>query len=126
MEFFTTATDCKNAAKILRKAKKHLWVETYFEFFDFDGDKYYSEYICDCVRHIDRESPVSKKITSWIDHQIEHHFGLADWLRTKQQIAIPRYHDLMKQEDFLKLQRTRVAWMDWMIAELEAKAERLK
>lgn len=127
MEFFSTKDECKRAANTLRKAKKHLWVKTYKEYdkHPVTRKKYYSEYICDCVNHVTPNDIEAKQITDWISHQIDGYFGFNNWLKNKQKIKIANTHQTMSDEDFLKLQRTRIAWMNWMIKELEAKAKRL-
>ena len=128
MEFFKTKDECKRAAKTLREAKKHLWVKTYKEYDEHPvtRKKYCSEYICDCVNYVASNDFETRQITDWISYQLGGKFGLEYWLASEKHYAGPVDLILMEDEDFLKLQRTRIAWMNWMIAELEAKAEQLK
>ena len=129
MEFFTTKKECKSAAKILREAKKHLWVKSHnWDMMDDrNNNKEYSEYICDCISFSfnHKEVPEKKKLKDWIRYQLGGRFGLEKWLAHKNYLSNTVSSERMSDEDFLKLQRTRVAWIDWMIIELEAKAKRL-
>lgn len=124
MEFFKTKDECKRAANTLREAKKHLRVNT-FEEYDKPRKKYSSEYICDCVNYVAPNDFEARQITGWISYQLGGKFGLEYWLASEKHYAGPVDLILMEDEDFLKLQRTRIAWMNWMIKELEAKAKRL-
>lgn len=128
MEFFKTKDECKFAAKILREAKKHLWVKkhNYDKICALSREKDYSEYICDSVGFAfnHAELPEKSKLKEWISYQLDGRYGLEKWLAHKNYLATTIF-ELMSDEDFLKLQRTRIAWMNWMIKELEAKAKRL-
>lgn len=76
----------------------------------------YSPYICDNLA----ENAAAEGLKMWINAQLDSGLvgRLNRYLQDRGHIA-HRYHEDMPDEDFEKLQRTRAAWIDWMIQELE-------
>lgn len=80
-----------------------------------DCKEHYSPYICDNLA----ENAATEDLKVWISAQLgSGQVGrLNRYLLRRGHIA-HKYHENMPDEDFEKLQRTRAAWIDWMIQEL--------
>lgn len=82
-----------------------------------------SPFICDRLHHLainPRHTATVTALTHWIDNMLGGLLGggLGDWLHKRGALHYVTTAYLL-QSDFQKLQRTRVAWVDWMIKELE-------
>jgi hypothetical protein len=119
VEYLDSTIDLKSS-EILRKAQVLLPDGTY----EYDEDDY-SEYICDCIRAIERdidstEGTVNKcrAIRIYISILIEDEFSLEDWIVSKGYATVFEIHDNPQ-----KMQQTRYNMLNDLIAYYESKGD---
>ena len=102
---FCTKVDAREAITILEQVKRELPNK--------GGSTARSPYICDNIRESTGykfEGP-SKELLIWISELLDGTFSLREWLRQTHDIECPEYS--------IKLQKTRQAWLNWMIREIK-------
>lgn len=79
-----------------------------------------SPFICDNLGHSAGPSRENYLLRQWLQDVIGHYpSGLASWIERKLGLEDDSLYMAEDDESLQKLQRTRVAWIDWMIQELE-------
>ena len=111
------------ASIILRRAKKRMQ--------QMPNDT--SPFICDNIWHVTLHEPNGKKdeerITKFISKLLGGKFSLVEWLIDQGHIQVSSInwsHDnshYMGPIDRVKLQATRMAWLDYLIAHYESKGD---
>lgn len=76
-----------------------------------------SPYICDLVGELCYNNNIVKTICAYISKQILSKFSLEDWLTDKEQFKRE------SMDDFLKLQSTRIAFVDFIIEQIKIQNE---
>lgn len=102
---FRTKVDAREAVAILERVKRELPNK--------GGFTTRSPYICDNIRKITEykvEGP-GAELRSWIRGLLDGAFSLREWLRQTRGIECPEYA--------INLQKTRQAWLNWMIREIK-------
>lgn len=102
---FRTQVDAREAVTILERVKRELPAK--------GGETTRSPYICDNIREITEykfEGP-GEELRMWIRELLDGAFSLREWLGLVHGIKCPEYS--------IELQKTRQAWLDWMIQEIK-------
>ena len=102
---FRTKVDAREAVDILERVKRELPNK--------GGFTTRSPYICDNIREITGykfEGP-GEELLIWIRELIDGAFSLCEWLKQTYGIECSEYST--------NLQKTRQAWLNWMIREIK-------
>lgn len=102
---FRTKVDAQGAVSILERVKRELPHK--------GGKTTRSPYICDNIREVTGYKPdgPGAELRLWIRELLDNKFSLWEWLKQTHGIECPEYS--------VKLQKTRQAWLDWMIQEIK-------
>jgi hypothetical protein len=109
------------ASTVLKKAKQYLAMNEEDRKRSYDGwgefKRYY--YICWAIDEANCPTYDKIRVKEYISGLLGVNSTLEGWLdRTRHFVGNPH-----KPANRIKLQRTRLAWMDWMIEQFEAKGD---